>query len=116
MNLQQVRYFLALCAELNFGRAAKRCNVTQPSLTNGIKNLEWEFGGQLFKRDRSGTRMAALGSLVKPYLQRVQHNCELAHDKASNFVAAPRSQGQQRSLLSRASFSASRRFDQERTI
>ena len=46
----QIRYFLALSEELNFTRAAKQCGVSQPSLTNGIIELERHFGGALFRR------------------------------------------------------------------
>ena len=50
METSQIQYFVALCAELNFTRAAKRCGVSQPSLSNGIKALECELGGPLFQR------------------------------------------------------------------
>jgi DNA-binding transcriptional LysR family regulator len=40
MQMQQVHYFLALCEELNFTRAARRCGVSQPSLTTAISALE----------------------------------------------------------------------------
>lgn len=90
MKIHHVRYFLALCKEQNFSRAAKRCSVTQPSLTNGIKDLEGELGGQLFHRDRSGIRMTELGKLMQPYMQRVQLNCELARNSAREFIARPR--------------------------
>ena len=36
----------------NFTRAAEECNVTQPSLTRAIKQLEYELGGDLFWRER----------------------------------------------------------------
>ncbi len=49
MELYQVKYFLALCETLNFTRAANNCNVSQPSLTRAIQNLEGEFGGPLFR-------------------------------------------------------------------
>ena len=50
MQMQQIRYFLALCEERNFTRAAGRCGVTQPSLTNAIIALERALGGALFQR------------------------------------------------------------------
>jgi Bacterial regulatory helix-turn-helix protein, lysR family len=37
MQMQQVHYFLALCEELNFTRAARRCGVSQPSLSNSSR-------------------------------------------------------------------------------
>ena len=46
MEMHQVRYFLALVSEKNFTKAAERCNVTQPSLTCAIKQLEDELSGR----------------------------------------------------------------------
>jgi DNA-binding transcriptional LysR family regulator len=54
MEMPQIRYFLALSEELNFTRAAKQCGVSQPSLTNGIIELERRFGGALFRRKSGG--------------------------------------------------------------
>jgi hypothetical protein len=72
MEMQQVRYFLALCEEQNFTRAAKRCGVSQPSLTLSIKNLEAELGGQLFQRSRTTSRLSPLGTAVWPHLAAVE--------------------------------------------
>jgi DNA-binding transcriptional LysR family regulator len=57
MRTQHIRYFLAVCDELNFTRAAKRCGVSQPSLTNAIKHLEREVGGALFLRSARPPRV-----------------------------------------------------------
>ncbi len=39
MEMQQVRYFLAVAQTLNFTRNAEQCNVSQPALTRAIKLL-----------------------------------------------------------------------------
>lgn len=70
----QIRYFLTLYDELNFTRAAKRCGVSQPSLTNGIKDLESRFGGKLFYRissSQSQTRPTELAVALKPHFKRM---------------------------------------------
>jgi LysR family transcriptional regulator, hydrogen peroxide-inducible genes activator len=82
--MHHVRYFLALCEALNFTRAAQRCKVSQPSLTNAIKNLEIQLGGQLFHR--SPVRLTELGELLRPYMQRIHRNTEDAREAAKSHV------------------------------
>lgn len=82
MEMHQIRYFLALCEESNFTRAARRCKITQPSLTNAIKRLEDELGGRLFDR-RPRTRLTELGRIVRPYLQEVFWAAESAEQAAT---------------------------------
>ena len=90
MEMHQVRYFRALCEELNFSRAAARCNVSQPSLTRAIMNLEQEFGGQLFHRERSKTHLSELGRLVKPYIDQVHEQAAMAKERARDFLGLRR--------------------------
>jgi len=71
MEMHQVRYFLALAQELNFSRAAEICNVTQPSLSRAIQQLEGELGGPLFHRERHLTHLTDLGQMVLPHLETV---------------------------------------------
>jgi LysR family transcriptional regulator, hydrogen peroxide-inducible genes activator len=85
MELQQVRYFLALCESLNFTRAAEACNVTQPSLTRAIQALEAEFGGPLLHRERNKTHLTELGSLVRPYLENLMGQAAVAKTRAKAF-------------------------------
>ena len=68
MEMNQVRYFLAVAEELNFTRAAEKCNVSQPALTRAIKLLEDEFGGPLLHRERHNTHLTDLGRMVHPHL------------------------------------------------
>jgi LysR family hydrogen peroxide-inducible transcriptional activator len=87
MEMQQVRYFLAVCDELNFTRAAEKCHVAQPSLTRSIKLLEDELGGPLFHRERNNTHLSELGKSVQPFLQEVYARAQQAKDLAAGFAA-----------------------------
>ena len=50
MELQQLRYFVAVAETANFTRASERCHVSQPSLSQQIINLEKELKHKLFHR------------------------------------------------------------------
>src|SRR5262245_26135023 len=69
MEMHQVRYFLAVVSELNFTKAAEKCNVSQPSLTRAIKQLEGELGGNLFRRERPQAQLTELGERMHPLLR-----------------------------------------------
>src|SRR5215813_3454098 len=86
MEMQQVRYFVALAKTRNFTRAAEHCNVTQPSLTRGIRQLEEELGGNLLRRERNNTHLSDLGQLLLPYLEGVLSNVQGAKTTASSMV------------------------------
>jgi DNA-binding transcriptional LysR family regulator len=67
MKMHQIRYFLAVCEEGNFTRAAKRCGVAQPSLTRAVKQLEIHLRGPLFVRSSKHCRLTELGTRIYPY-------------------------------------------------
>ena len=71
MEMQQVRYFLAVARTLNFTRAAEDCAITQPALTRAIKQLEDEFGGDLIRREGRNSHLTDLGGRMQPVLQQV---------------------------------------------
>ena len=78
MEMHQVRYFLAICEEGNFTRAAKSCGVKQPSLTRAIQRLESEFGGPLFIRTKKGATLSHLGRLVRTHFLQIEDSAARA--------------------------------------
>jgi DNA-binding transcriptional LysR family regulator len=87
MQLPQIRYFLALCEELNFTRAARRCGISQPSLTNAIRALEQALGGALFHRKPSVT-LSALGGMVRPYFDEIARDAQRASEVARTYLSS----------------------------
>jgi DNA-binding transcriptional LysR family regulator len=84
MEMHQVRYFLAVARALNFTRAAKECNVAQPSLTRAVRQLEDELGGDLFRRERPHAQLTELGQRMQPLLQQCYDSALGARSLASS--------------------------------
>lgn len=76
-SLQQLRYLVAIADTAHFGRAAERCNVSQPTLSGQLKELERRLAGQLVERDRKArVILTPLGREVVGRARRVLRDVE----------------------------------------
>jgi LysR family transcriptional regulator, hydrogen peroxide-inducible genes activator len=64
MNLQDLRYVVALAETRHFARAANTCHVSQPTLSTQIKKLEDELGVVLFERTNKRVTPTAVGRQI----------------------------------------------------
>ena len=62
MELRQIQYALALAEKLHFHRASEELHISEPTLSQQIRQLERELGVDLFRRDRHGTELTAAGA------------------------------------------------------
>ncbi|MFF2554378.1 LysR family transcriptional regulator [Nocardia sp. NPDC058058] len=84
MELQQMRYVLAVAETNSFTRAAERCHVVQSALSHQIARLERELGAKLFERTSRRVRITAAGAAFLP----AARECLDAADRAAAEVAA----------------------------
>lgn len=61
ISLRQLRFVVALADELSFSRAAGVCNVTQPTLSAGLRELERALGVQVAERTKRSVIMTPIG-------------------------------------------------------
>jgi DNA-binding transcriptional LysR family regulator len=63
MELRQLRYFIAVADHLSYSKAAKELHISIAPLSRQIRQLEDEFGVQLFERDRRRVTLSDAGQL-----------------------------------------------------
>jgi DNA-binding transcriptional LysR family regulator len=85
MEMSQIRYVLAAAKTLNFTKAARDCNVSQPALTKAIKVLEQELGAPLFHREGKRVLLNDFGQSMVPNLQKVIDGAEAARNLADSY-------------------------------
>ena len=64
MTLNELRYVVAVAEHRHFGRAARACCISQPTLSTQIKKLEAQLGVVLFERTNKSVRPTPLGDKV----------------------------------------------------
>ncbi|MFD3525402.1 LysR family transcriptional regulator [Streptomyces sp. NPDC058653] len=84
MELQQMRYVVAVAETNSFTRAAGRCLVVQSALSHQVARLEKELGARLFERTSRRVRLTPAGAAFLP----VARQCLDAAERAAAEVAA----------------------------
>ncbi|MBW1653850.1 LysR family transcriptional regulator [Flavobacterium quisquiliarum] len=82
MDLQQIKYFLALSRELHFWNTAGKMNITQSALSRQIQSLENQLGVQLFERNKRNVKLTAAGQFLKEKWEVEMSKLEYIHQSA----------------------------------
>jgi LysR family hydrogen peroxide-inducible transcriptional activator len=87
MELHQLRYFVAVAEAGSISRAAERCQVAQPSLSQQIKRLEENLGHQLFDRTARGTSLTEAGRVLLPRARRILSEVRATQETLGHDIA-----------------------------
>jgi LysR family hydrogen peroxide-inducible transcriptional activator len=84
MEMQQLRYVVAVAKTANFSRAAEHCHVSQPTLSQQIQKLEGEIGERLFDRRKRAAKLTAHGEAFLPRAMRILEEVDAAKREATD--------------------------------
>lgn len=90
MELQQLRYVVAIAETNSFTRAAERCLVVQSALSHQVARLERELGARLFERTSRRVRLTPAGAAFLPAARQCLDAAERAAAEASSAVGVVR--------------------------
>jgi LysR family transcriptional regulator, hydrogen peroxide-inducible genes activator len=83
MEVQQLRYVCAIAETGNFSRAAERCQITQPSLSQQVLKLEEDLGVKLFDRLGRSVRITEAGRAFIPHARAILEQLEAARSSVA---------------------------------
>ncbi|GAB3671171.1 LysR family transcriptional regulator [Salinisphaera aquimarina] len=83
MDIKQLQYLVALAEERHFTRAAERCNVTQPTLSGRIRQLEQELGVPIVERGQRYHDLTHEGRRVLQWAQAILRDCSAMYEELS---------------------------------
>ena len=84
MRIQQLEYLERIVEAGSINEAAKRLFLTQPSLSNAVKELENEMGMQIFQRSSGGISLTAEGREFMTYSKQILDQVNLMNERYKN--------------------------------
>jgi len=87
MEMQQLRYVVAVARTGNFSRAAEQCHVSQPSLSQQILKLEDDLGERLFDRMKRMAKLTPHGEAFLRHAVRILEEVDAAEREAADAQA-----------------------------
>ena len=88
-DLRRLRYFVAVAKLGSVTSAARELYVAQPALSNHIKKLEEELGGELFTRSPSGVQLTTLGDKLHGHARKILDEIETLRDDLRGVPSEP---------------------------
>ena len=85
MNFSQLKFVKATSEFKSFSKAARFCYVTQPTLSNGVSNLEEELGEKIFARTTRVVNLTPFGEILLPTIASILRLEEMIHLDAKGF-------------------------------
>lgn len=90
MQVQQLRYFVAVAQTRHFTRAAELTGVSQPSMSKQIRVLENSLGTPLFVRNRGAIELTSAGEALLPHAERILIDVEAAEESVQEVAGLRR--------------------------
>jgi LysR family transcriptional regulator, hydrogen peroxide-inducible genes activator len=90
MEIHQLRYVCAIAETGSFSRAAERCQIAQPSLSQQVLKLEKDLGAKLFDRLGRSVRLTEAGRAFLPHARSILGQMETARSSVAEKCADTR--------------------------
>src|ERR1700678_101518 len=85
MRVEQLEYIRAVTRLGSLRRAAEELHLSQPALSETVRNLERELGVELLERRQSGAKISAAGRELLPYIETVIESVDRLRSAAGNY-------------------------------
>ena len=90
LSLRQMQAFVAVARQLSFRRAADALGMSEPALSQSIRQLEEQARGRLFDRTTRSVRLTPLGEHLLPRAERIVEECRRTFEEVADIALLKR--------------------------